>query len=104
MRAAEPRRVVGPVLAEHAAMTVQIGFDHYTIAHRALTPEATLAFAQEHGFDGVQFLEPASLDRALDPARLAAIRGEAEARGLYLEVGLPSPNPVRRSRQEERTV
>jgi sugar phosphate isomerase/epimerase len=85
-------------------MAVRIGFDHYTIGHRELTPEATLAFAQEHGFDGVQFLEPASLDPALDPARLAAIRRAAETRGLYLEVGLPSPNPVRRSRLEERTV
>src|SRR5690349_24977175 len=96
------RRVPGPVLAEHAAMTVRIGFDDYTISHRELSPEATLAFAQEHGFDGVQFLEPAALDRALDPARLAAIRRAAEARGLYLEIGLPSPNPVRRSRQEDR--
>jgi 3-oxoisoapionate decarboxylase len=85
-------------------MAVRIGFDHYSIGHRGLTPEATLAFALEHGFEGVQFLEPASLDPALAPAHLAAIRRAAEASGLYLEVGLPSPNPVRRSRQEERTV
>jgi 3-oxoisoapionate decarboxylase len=85
-------------------MTVRIGFDQYTIGHRELEPEATLAFAQEHGFDGVQFLEPASIDARLDPARLAAFRQEAAARGLYLEVGIPSPNPVRRSRQEERLV
>jgi sugar phosphate isomerase/epimerase len=85
-------------------MTVRIGFDHYTIAHRNLSPEATLDFAREHGFDGVQFLEPAALDRALDSARLAGVRRAARARNLYLEVGLPSPNPVRRSRAEERTV
>jgi sugar phosphate isomerase/epimerase len=85
-------------------MSVRIGFDHYTIAHRGMAPEEALAFARDHGFAGVQFLEPAALDPALQPARLAAIRGAAEALGLYLEVGLPSPNPVRRSREEERTV
>jgi sugar phosphate isomerase/epimerase len=85
-------------------MAVRIGFDHYTIAHREQTPEETLDFAREHGFDGVQFLESAALDPALGPDRLAAIRDAALERGLYLEVGLPSPNPIRRSRQEERTV
>jgi sugar phosphate isomerase/epimerase len=85
-------------------MAVRIGFDHYTISHRELTPEQTLAFAREHGFDGVQFLEPAALDPSLAPERLAAVRRAAEAHGLYIELGLPSPNPVRRSRQEERTV
>jgi 3-oxoisoapionate decarboxylase len=85
-------------------MTMRVGFDHYTIEHRDLSPEATLEFALAHGFDGVQFLEPASIHRRLDPARLAAFRGRADSMGLYLEVGLPSPNPVRRSRSEERTV
>jgi sugar phosphate isomerase/epimerase len=85
-------------------MAVRIGFDHYTISHRELSPEATLDFAREHRFDGVQFLEPAALDRALDPARLAAIRRRADELGLYLEIGIPSPNPVRRSRYEERPI
>src|SRR5207253_32995 len=56
------------------------------------------------GFDGVQFLEPESIDPSLDPGRLDAFRRRADAMGLYLEVGLPSPNPVRRSRSEDRTV
>jgi sugar phosphate isomerase/epimerase len=85
-------------------MAVRIGFDNYTISHRELSPEATLDFAREHGFDGVQFLEPAALDPGLDPARLAAIRRRADELGLYLEIGLPSPNPVRRSRYEERPI
>src|SRR4051812_13561293 len=59
---------------ERAAMSVRIGFDHYTIGHRALSPEATLDFAREHGLDGVQFLEPASIDPALEPSRLSAFR------------------------------
>jgi 3-oxoisoapionate decarboxylase len=85
-------------------MTVRIGFDHYTIAHRELSAEATLDFARERGFDGVQFLDPESIDLELDPGRLAAFRRGADERGLYLEVGLPSPNPIRRSRQAERTI
>jgi sugar phosphate isomerase/epimerase len=85
-------------------MSVRIGFDNYTIAHRGLSPEATLEFAEAHGFDGVQFLEPESIDRTLRAERLAAFRSRAEAMGLYLEVGITSPNPVRRSRLEDRTV
>ena len=37
-------------------------------------------------------------------ARLAEYRRRAEAMGLYLEVGLPSPNPARRSRELGRGV
>ncbi len=85
-------------------MSTRIGFDHYTIGHRDLSAGATLEFARTHGFRGVQFLEPAVIDRELDPGRLAAFGSRAEAMDLYLEVGLPSPNPVRRSREEEREV
>jgi sugar phosphate isomerase/epimerase len=85
-------------------MGARIGFDHYTIAHRDLTPWETLQFARSHGFDGVQFLEPAAIDPGLDVGRLIAFRRRAEALGLYLEVGLPSPNPVRRSREEGRPI
>jgi len=85
-------------------MSTQIGFDHYTIAHRGFTAAQTLEFAQAHHFDGVQFLEPSSIDPNLDPRRLTAFRDQAAAMGLYLEVGLPSPNPVRRSRELCRRV
>jgi sugar phosphate isomerase/epimerase len=85
-------------------MRARIGFDHYTIAHRGFTAEATLDFARAHRFDGVQFLEPAAIDGSLEPGRLRAFRDRAKAMGLYLEVGLPSPNPVRRSRELGREV
>jgi sugar phosphate isomerase/epimerase len=78
---------------------MKIGFDHYTIAHRGLSISATLDLAHDLGADGVQFLEPAALDPGLSPERLASIRREADRLGLYLEVGLPSPNPLRRGRQ-----
>jgi 3-oxoisoapionate decarboxylase len=85
-------------------MALRIGFDHYTIGHRGLSAGQTLAFARERGLAGVQFLEPAAIDPSLDAGRLAAFRAEADAKGLYLEVGLPSPNPVRRARAEGRPV
>jgi 3-oxoisoapionate decarboxylase len=85
-------------------MRARIGFDQYSLANRGLTAEATLDFARAHRFDGVQFLEPASIDGSLDPGRLADFRRQADAMGLYLEVGLPSPNPVRRSRELGRDI
>jgi sugar phosphate isomerase/epimerase len=83
---------------------MRIGFDHYTIGHRQLTAEATLEFARSHDLSGVQFLDPTEIDRALDSGRLAAFRHRAVAMGLYLEVGLPSPNPIRRAREERRPI
>ena len=85
-------------------MQTRIGFDHYTIAHRGFTARQTLEFAQAHHFDGVQFLEPASIDPRLDHRRLRDFRRQAEAMGLYLEIGLPSPNPVHRSGEVGREV
>ena len=61
-------------------------------------------FARDHGMDGVQFLEPSVIDPELDHGRLADFRRSADAQGLYLEVGLPSPNPIRRARELGRAV
>jgi sugar phosphate isomerase/epimerase len=83
---------------------MRIGFDHYTIAHRALGPESTLDLALERGFDGVQFLEPGEIEPSLDHVRLAAFSARARGLGLYAEVGLPSPNPARASRTLGRQV
>ncbi len=85
-------------------MSVRVGFDHYTISHRGFTPQETLEFARSHGMDGVQFLEPAAIDPGLDPELLGAFRRQADAMGLYLEFGLSSPNPVRRSREQGRPL
>jgi sugar phosphate isomerase/epimerase len=63
-----------------------------------------LALALALGASGVQFLEPAAIEADLDLERLAAFRRLADAMGLYIEVGLPSPNPVRRSREAGREI
>ena len=85
-------------------MSMRIGFDQYTIDYHSLSPLDTLRFAVTHGLDGVQFLEPGAIDPKLSRIALAEFRREADALGLYLEVGLPSPNPARRSRAEKRDV
>jgi 3-oxoisoapionate decarboxylase len=85
-------------------MRTRIGLDYYTIAHRGFTALQTLEFAETHHFDGVQFDGPAVIEPQLDPARLAEYRLRANAMGLYLEFGLPSPNPARRSRELGRVV
>ena len=83
---------------------MRIGFDAYTIEHRRLSVERTLDFACEHRLEGVQFLEPSALVPDLDRSKLLEIRRMAQAKGLAIEIGLPSPNPVRRSRQEDRSI
>jgi 3-oxoisoapionate decarboxylase len=83
---------------------MRIGLDAYTIGHLGLSAEATLDFAVGRGLEGVQFLEPGSIALALDHEDLSTFRRRADAMGLYLEVGLSSPNPVRQSRSEGRNV
>ena len=90
-------------LAE-GAMQARIGFDHYTIAHRGFTAEATLRFARAHRFDGVQFLDAASIDESLDADGDGRLPRPGRRPGPLLEAGLPSPNPVRRSRELGRPV
>ena len=85
-------------------MSVRIGFDDYTIAHRALSPVETLEFAVARGFGGVQFLEPGEIAPGLGRRALEDFRGRARALDLYLEVGIPCPNPVRASRALGRAV
>lgn len=85
-------------------MPMRVGLDHYSIAHRGLTAVQTLEFAGDHQFDGVQFAEPSVIDPGFDPVRLGDFRRRADAMGLYLEVGLPCPNPFHRSRDLGRTI
>ncbi len=91
-------------IGERPEMRTRIGLDYYTIAHRGFTASQTLEFARTHHFDGVQFEGPAVIEPRLNQARLAEYRRRAESMDLYLEVGLPSPNPARRARELGRAV
>lgn len=83
---------------------MEIGVDQYTVAHRGLLAEATLELARERGLSGVQFHDATAIDQAMNRDRLEAFRSEADAQGMYLEVGIPSPNPLRRARAEGREI
>lgn len=72
---------------------MKIGLDLYSIDHLGLGPIAALQYASDRGLEGVQFLEPAAIDPGLDATRLVEVRKRADELGLYLEVGIPSPNP-----------
>lgn len=76
----------------------RVGLDAYTVTQRGLSPREILALAGEFQLDGVQFLEPSVIDPGLCRDALEAFAAEARGAGMYLEVGLPSPNPVRQSR------
>ncbi|WP_435007541.1 sugar phosphate isomerase/epimerase family protein [Tundrisphaera lichenicola] len=83
---------------------MRIGFDAYTIKGRGLPYEAILEFARKRRIEGVQFLDPTSIVPDLDPTRLAEARATAENLGVVLEIGIPSPNPARRSREKAEEV
>lgn len=72
---------------------MKIGLDQYTIHHLPLDARGVLDFAAARGLEGVQFGSPLQLSATLDPEEIRAARAEADARGLYLELGIPSVNP-----------
>jgi sugar phosphate isomerase/epimerase len=71
---------------------MKIGLDQYTIHHLSLDARGVLDFAAERGLEGVQFGSALQLSPTLDPDEIRAVREYAEARGLYLELGIPSVN------------
>ena len=78
---------------------MKIGLDHYTIHHLPLDAREVLDFAAERGLEGVQFGSPLDLSPALDAGEIRAVQEYAAARGLYLELGIPSINPHRAAAQ-----
>jgi sugar phosphate isomerase/epimerase len=78
---------------------MKVGFDSYTISHRGWDALTTLDFAGKSGLEGVQLLDPGSISASLSESELVAVKSRADQLGLYLEVGIPSPNPARRERE-----
>ena len=72
-----------------------IGLDSYTLHHRSLSAHELLDLAAGLGLAGVQFVEPVEIDPLLRPDVLESFAARAAAAGLYLEVGITSPNPCR---------
>jgi sugar phosphate isomerase/epimerase len=72
---------------------MKIGLDQYTIHHLSLDARGVLDFAAERGLEGVQFGSPLQLSSTLDPEEIRGVREYADARGMYLELGIPCVNP-----------
>jgi 3-oxoisoapionate decarboxylase len=72
---------------------LKIGLDQYTIHHLPLDARGVMEFAVSRGLQGVQFGSPLQLSATLDPGEIRSVREYADARGLYLELGIPSINP-----------
>src|SRR5258708_2307531 len=72
---------------------MKLGLDQYTIHHLPLDARGVLDFAAERGLEGVQFGSPLQLSPTLDAGEIREVREYADARGLYLELGIPCVNP-----------
>jgi len=72
---------------------VRVGLDVYTVTHLGLDAFQTLDYCTAHGLEGAHFFTPFQLSETLDMGRMREIRQEADRRGLYFEVGLPTVNP-----------
>lgn len=94
----------GKVAAYHFAEKVRrpnrgtrmlIGLDPRSIAQRGLTPFEVLDLVVERRLDGVQFHDLTVIDSSLESRALERFGEQVDSRGLFLEVGVPSPNPLR---------
>src|SRR5919199_262555 len=74
---------------------MRIGIDNYSAHHLELAGIALLQHAQTFGLGGVQFDNYRQVTPRLDRAEAAEVRDYAIANGLYLEGGMPCPNPHR---------
>lgn len=72
---------------------MRVGVDTFTLHELRLDPFATLQFLSEHELEGAQFGGLRALSDKLDGGRLREIRAEADRRGLYTHVSVPTCNP-----------
>ncbi len=73
---------------------MRVGVDGKTISGLAQPgPGALLVHAHQHGLEGVFFRSILDLSPTLDPGELREVRAQADALGLYLEVGVGIVNP-----------
>jgi 3-oxoisoapionate decarboxylase len=74
---------------------MRIGIDNYSAHHLELTGIALLQHAEKFGLAGVQFDNYSQVTPRFDRTEAAEVRDYAIANGLYLEGGMPCPNPHR---------
>lgn len=74
---------------------MRVGLDNYSAHHLELHGIALLQHAQALGLAGVQFDNFSQVSPRLDKREAATVRDYALANNLYLEGGMPCPNPHR---------
>ncbi|MHB1004782.1 MAG: sugar phosphate isomerase/epimerase family protein [Chloroflexota bacterium] len=75
---------------------MKIGTDQYTIHHlTGLAGVGVLELARTHGLEGVQFLDIRRVSPTLDAGQLREAGQYARQYDLYMEIGIPCPNPHR---------
>lgn len=73
---------------------MKVGLDQYSIHHRDdLTGIQLLDLVREFGLEGIQFGSIHQVSPTLDGGEIGEVAGHARASNLYLEVGIPCPNP-----------
>ncbi len=77
---------------------MRVGIDAATLSGRDLGPREMLALACEYELEGLQLPDVRVVDRELNGERLEQFAADVLARRMYLEVGIPSVNPVRWSK------
>ena len=78
---------------------MDIGLDQYSLHHLHHLPGTNgttlLSEVKRFGLAGLQFSSVRQLSPSFDMGELRAVRDDAIAAGLYLEGGIPAPNPLR---------
>jgi sugar phosphate isomerase/epimerase len=72
---------------------MQLGLDSFTLRDWKLDPYALLDEVQGLGLSGVQVGDVAAVVKPWDAGALREWRGEAQRRGLYTQVSIPTCNP-----------
>jgi sugar phosphate isomerase/epimerase len=73
---------------------VKVGIDSWTIHHRGdLVGIPLLSYVQSLGLDGIQLGNVGQLSPALDHGEIREAAEFARANDLYVEIGIPCPNP-----------
>ncbi|WP_214627454.1 sugar phosphate isomerase/epimerase family protein [Paenibacillus agaridevorans] len=73
---------------------MKIGIDSFTIRELKLDPYGIIDFAQQHGFEGVQFDSLEEVSPELDERKLQDVKQYGDARGIVTTMSINNCNPI----------
>ena len=73
---------------------MRVGIDSFTIRELNLNPYEMIDYLKERNFEGIQFGCVRALSATLDIAELKKIKAYADAKDMYIHVGVSPVNPV----------